>query len=258
MRSLAVVSEVRGKSGLIRLNRPERLNAWDRPMRDEIVRALKQFDADTKLTAIIMTGTGERAFSAGQDLAEAHDFDGKRAEEWIREFEIFYGVIRALTKPIIMALNGTTAGSAFQVALLADIRIAHPEVTMGQPEINSGIASITGPWIMREMLGLSRTTELSLTGRLMNADECYRIGIVHHVVPRDQVLNKAFEIADELGQKAPLAMRLNKAWLRKMTEAGFREAFDAAMLAHRISYDSGEPARMIDLFFAHRSDKSER
>jgi len=159
---------------------------------------------------------------------------------------------------IIMALNGTTAGSAFQVALLADIRIAHPEVTMGQPEINSGIASITGPWIMREMLGLSRTTELSLTGRLMNADECYRIGIVHHVVPRDQVLNKAFEIADELGQKAPLAMRLNKAWLRKMTEAGFREAFDAAMLAHRISYDSGEPARMIDLFFAHRSDKSER
>ena len=81
MRSLAVVSEVRGKSGLVRLNRPERLNAWDRPMRDEIVRALKQFDADTQLTAIIMTGTGERAFSAGQDLAEAHDFDGERAEE---------------------------------------------------------------------------------------------------------------------------------------------------------------------------------
>ena len=253
MASPSLLTEIRGGTGLITLNRPAILNAWDRPMRDGIVAILKEFDADAKLGAIVMTGTGERAFSAGQDLAEAHDFDEDRAEEWIREFETYYDVVRSLTKPFVMALNGLAAGSAFQVALLADIRVAHPGVRMGQPEINSGIASITGPWIMREHLGLSRTVELALTGRLMDADECYRLGLVHHIVPREQVLAKSLEIAAELSAKAPLAMRLNKAWLREMTEAGFRASIDAAIRAHRRSYGSGEPARKIDEFFAQRA-----
>jgi enoyl-CoA hydratase/carnithine racemase len=106
---------------------------------------------------------------------------------------------------------------------------------------------------MREHLGLSRTVELALTGRLMDAAECYQLGLIHHVVPKEQVLAKALEIADELSRKAPLAMRLNKAWLREMTEAGFRASIDAAIRAHRRSYDSGEPARKIDEFFAKRS-----
>ena len=248
-----LLTEIRGTTGLMTLNRPDRLNAWDRPMRDEMVSALERFDADAALGAIVMTGAGERAFSAGQDLAEAHDFDADRAEEWIREFEHYYDVVRSLTKPFVLALNGLAAGSAFQVALLADIRVAHRDVRMGQPEINSGIASITGPWIMREHLGLSRTVELALTGRLMDAAECYQLGLIHHVVPKDEVLPKALEIADDLSRKAPLAMRLNKAWLREMTEAGFRASIDAAIRAHRRSYDSGEPARKIDEFFAQRS-----
>lgn len=255
MAAPTLLTEIRGGTALITLNRPDVLNAWDRPMRDGIVALLKQFDADAKLGAVVMTGAGERAFSAGQDLAEAHDFDEDRAEEWIREFETYYDVVRSLTKPFVLALNGLAAGSAFQVALLADIRVGHPDVRMGQPEINSGIASITGPWIMREHLGLSRTVELALTGRLMDADECHRLGLLHHVVPREQVLAKALEIADELSRKAPLAMRLNKAWLREMTEAGFRASIDAAIRAHRRSYGSGEPARKIDEFFAQRSDK---
>lgn len=104
-------------------------------------------------------------------LAEAHDFDADRAEEWIREFENYYDVVRGLTKALALALNGIAAGSAFQVALLADIRVAHPGVRMGQPEINSG----------------------------------------------------------------------------------FRASIDAAIRAHRRSYASGEPARKIDEFFAHRA-----
>jgi enoyl-CoA hydratase len=247
-----VVVERQGRIGLIRLNKPEKLNAWDRPMRDDIVRTLKAFDGDPQVGAVVMTGTGERAFSAGQDFAEAHDFDEERAETWIREWETFYGTMRRLTKPIIIALNGVAAGSAFQVALLGDIRIGHDQVTMGQPEINSGIASITGPWIMREILGLSRTTELTLTGRMMPMEECHRIGIVHQVVPRDRVLARAFEIGEELAAKAPLAMKLDRAWLADMTEANFKQAIDAAITAHRKSYGSGEPAQKMEEFMAKR------
>lgn len=236
----------------ITLNRPERLNAWHAPMREEIIAALERFDVDSKVRALIMTGAGERAFCAGQDLEEAHDFDEARAELWIKEWERFYSALRNLSKPIVMALNGVAAGSAFQVALLGDVRVGHPGVRMGQPEIDAGIASVTGPWIMREMIGMSRTIELTLTARLMDAEECRGIGLLHHVVPADQVLEKARAIAKELGAKPPVAMRLNKQRFREMTEAGFRDTIEAAIRIHRESYASGEPVRMMEEFFRKR------
>ena len=162
---------------VVRLNKPEKLNAWDRPMRDKLRTLILTANRDPKVKAIVLTGTGERAFCAGQDLAEGKTFDGPRAEEWIEEWRLLYNAIRRFQKPFVMALNGLAAGSAFQVALLGDIRVGHEDSKMGQPEINSGIASVTGPWIMREIIGLARTIDLTLTGRMLEADECYRIGL---------------------------------------------------------------------------------
>ena len=96
--SSAVLIERRGPVGLITLNKPSRLNAWDQAMRDQIVAALRDYDRDAAIGAVVMTGAGERAFSAGQDFAEAHDFDADRAQSWIREWETFYGTLRRLTK----------------------------------------------------------------------------------------------------------------------------------------------------------------
>lgn len=251
----AVLVDRKGRIGIITLNKPRKLNAWDKPMRDAIVAALQTFDAEPEIGAVIMTGAGDRAFSAGQDFAEAHDFDESRAESWVREWETFYATLRRLTKPIVIALNGTAAGSAFQVALLGDIRIGHDEVLMGQPEINSGIASITGPWIMKEILGLSRTVELTLTGRMMAMEEAHRIGIVHHVVPREDVMPKALEIAEDLASKAPLALKLDRAWFADMTEESFRKTIEAAISAHRKAYASGEPAKKMEEFMQKRGHK---
>ncbi|MGD9942559.1 MAG: enoyl-CoA hydratase/isomerase family protein [Burkholderiaceae bacterium] len=255
MKDDSVISEIRSGIGLIRLNRPAKLNAWDRAMRRTIMQELTRFDADEGIGAIVMTGTGDRAFCAGQDFDEAHGFDEDEAEQWIREWGVFYSTIRSLSKPLIAALNGTAAGSAFQVALLTDMRIGHDEVRMGQPEINSGIASITGPWIMKEVLGHARTTDLTLTGRLMDADEAWRIGLLNHIVPREQVLSKSLEIAAELAAKPRVAMRLDKAWLRDMNEPGFKACIEHAIRAHRESYRSGEPIRMMAEFMAKRGHK---
>jgi enoyl-CoA hydratase/carnithine racemase len=245
--------ETDGAIGCITIDRADRLNAWNREMRDAIVDAVRRFGEDAEVGAVIMTGAGSRAFCAGQDLEEAHGFDADRAEVWIREWETYYDALRALPKPFIVALNGTAAGSAFQVALLADIRVAHPGVSLGQPEINSGIASTTGPWLMREMLGLSRTIELTLTGRMMDAEECHRLGLVHHLVPQGEVMAKAREVAGELAAKPPIAMRLNKQRFRAVTEAGFRDAINAGISIQRESYGSGEPARMMEAFFRERA-----
>jgi len=241
--------------GIITLNRPEKLNAWHKPMRDELVDALKNFENNQNIRAIILTGAGDRAFCAGQDLGEAKTFDPDRAEEWIEEWRVVYGLLISLSKPLVAALNGVAAGSGFQVALLTDIRIGHPGVKMGQPEINSGIASITGPWIMKEMLGRSRTIELALTGRMMDAEECYRIGLIHKLVPQEKLMSETFSIARLLASKPPVAMRLTKQRFREVTEKGLEDVLEAAARIHREGYATGEPQAVMKKFLEQRAAK---
>jgi enoyl-CoA hydratase/carnithine racemase len=248
-----ILTETRGSVAIITLNRPEVLNAWHSKMREMLVAALDAVENDAAVRAIIMTGSGDRAFGAGQDLNETKTFDPDRAELWIGEWERLYDRIRSLSKPLVMALNGVAAGSAFQVALLGDFRIAHPGVTMGQPEINAGIASTTGPWIMKEMIGLARTIDLTLSGRMMDAAEAHAIGLINRIVPQEKVMDEALALAGELAEKPPVAMRLNKARFREVTEAGFRDCLAAGVRNQRISYATGEPARMMEQFLATRA-----
>ncbi|KAB0265939.1 enoyl-CoA hydratase/isomerase family protein [Microvirga brassicacearum] len=248
-----VLSEIRGAVGVVTLNRPEVLNAWNAEMRSQLVEAFDAMEANEAVRAVILTGAGDRAFGAGQDLNETKTFDPDRAELWIGEWERLYTRIRSLSKPIVAALNGVAAGSAFQVALLCDIRIGHAGVTMGQPEINSGIASTTGPWIMREIIGLGRTIDLTLTGRMMDADECVRIGVMNRMVPKENVMSEALALASDLATKPPVAMRLNRQRFREVTEAGFRDCLAAGIRNQREAYATGEPARMMEEFLAKRA-----
>ena len=248
-----ILRETRGAVALLTLNRPEVLNAWHRPMRDLLVTRLTEAEGDAAIGAIVLTGAGDRAFGAGQDLNETKTFDPDRAEEWIREWERLYDRLRSLSKPLVMALNGVAAGSAFQVALLGDFRVAHPGVTMGQPEINSGIASTTGPWIMKEMIGFARTVDLTLTGRMMAAEEAERIGLINRIVPKEHVLEESLALAADLAAKPPVAMRLNKARFREVTEATFRDCIAAGIRNQREAYGTGEPARMMERFLAERA-----
>ncbi len=249
-----VLCEPHGDVTVLTLNRPQVLNAWHRPMREQLKAHLDACEADPACRAIILTGAGERAFGAGQDLNETKTFDEDRAEIWIEEWRTLYLRVRTLSKPLVCALNGLAAGSAFQMALLCDIRIGHEGSKMGQPEINSGIASSLGPWIMREMLGLSRTTELVLTGRLMSGEEAHRIGLIHHLVPADQVRDVAMTVARELAAKAPLAMRLDKARLHEITVGGLMDGLDAGVRMQRESYGSGEPGRLMEAFLSRRKE----
>jgi enoyl-CoA hydratase len=237
----------------IALNRPAQLNAWHAPMRAEIKDALEGLNRDEAVRAIIMTGAGDKAFCAGQDLAETKAFKGGgEGVAWLEGWLAFYNAIRRLDKPLIAQLNGVAAGSAFQVAIMCDIRVGHPGVTMGQPEINSAIASTLGPWLMNERLGMSRTIELTLTGRMMPASECHAIGLIHHLVPAGEVRAKSLEIARELAAKPPIAMRLDKQFFREMTEPAFQAAIESGRRIQREAYESGEPQEWMERFFAER------
>lgn len=248
-----VLVETVGAVRKLTLNRPEKLNAWNTEMREQLIAALEAAEADDAVRAIVLTGAGDRAFGAGQDLSESKSFDADRAESWMGEWRRLYNLFRLGSKPVVAALNGIAAGSAFQVSLLCDLRVAHAGVKMGQPEINSGIATVTGSWIMREIIGLARTIDLTLTGRMLEADEAFSFGLISRLVEEDQVQSEALALAQFLAEKPPVAMRLNRQRFAELTQEGFDDAMTSGIRIQREAYASGEPQAMMEKFLAVRA-----
>jgi enoyl-CoA hydratase/carnithine racemase len=222
-----VRSERREGIGVITLDRPEAMNAWDAAMRRRIADLLNAYDREASVRAVVLTGAGERAFGAGQDLRENRPSGGAGIDDWIDDWAAFFGALRGLGKPIIAALNGVAAGSSFQAALMCDLRIGHPGVRMGQPELKNGIPSSMGPWILHACLGPARAAELVMTGRLVPAEEAKSLGLLDRIVPQADVLPEALALAAELGSRPATATRLTKERLRSLTEPGFRDAINS-------------------------------
>lgn len=240
---------------VVTLNRPAKLNAWTQDDRAALTRLLRALEADERVLATVLTGAGD-AWCAGQDLGETAGFDPAdtaTTRSWLDNCEALYDAVRSMSKPVVAALNGVAAGSGFQVALLADVRVAHPGVRLGQPEVVHGIPSITGTWIIREHLGLSRTTELVLTGRLIDGVEAHATGLVHHLVPPEDVLPTALRVARELNTRPRDAFARTKAFLRHLTEPGYRDAFRAARDEHGGAFADGGPQNGMRAFLARRS-----
>ena len=253
----AVLTDVTGGIATVTLNKPWKLNAWDTPMRAEIAEVLRSWNRERRVRAVVITGAGARAFSAGQDLDETEKFQsGSDGANWFQSWRDFYNSIRDLDKPCLAALNGVAAGSAFQAAMLTDVRIGHPGVRMGQAEINAAIPSVTGPMLMLPRIGLSRTVELTLTGRMMDAEECRAIGLIHYLVERpDQVLARTRAVAEMLAAKPAIAMRLSKARFRQVTQPAFEEAFANGGAYQAEAFASGEPQAAMRVFFAERAKR---
>ncbi len=255
MSNAVIITEVTGGIGTVTLNKPWKLNAWDTPMRAEISAVLNGWNSDPAVKAIILTGAGERAFCAGQDLEETEKFQsGSEGANWFQSWQDFYNAIRGLDKPCLAALNGVAAGSAFQAVMLTDARVGHPGVRMGQPEIDAGIPSVTGPMLMLPRIGLARTMELTLTGRMMEAAEAASIGLINYLVPRpEDVMPKTREIAALMASKPVMAFRLNKQRFRQVTQEAFDEAFRNGGKIQAEAYASGEPQETMRRFFAERA-----
>jgi len=255
MSHAVITTEVTGGIGTVTLNKPWKLNAWDTPMRAKITTVLNDWNSDPAVKAVIMTGAGELAFCAGQDLEETEKFQsGSEGANWFQSWQDFYNAIRGLDKPCLAALNGVAAGSAFQAVMLTDVRVGHAGVRMGQPEINAGIPSVTGPMLMLPRIGLARTMELTLTGRMMDAEEAASIGLINYLVARpEEVMPKTREVAELMASKPVAAFRLNKQRFRQVTQEAFDEAFRNGGKIQAEAYASGEPQETMRRFFAERA-----
>ena len=233
---------------ILTLSREKTLNAWTSKMRKQICKVFAELKKKKHIKAIIITGSGKKAFCSGQDLNEIKNFKSKNVNQWINEFKQVYTAIRSAEIPVIAAINGVAAGSGFQLALLTDIRVSHSKARFGQVEINSGVVSIIGPWIIEKVLGMSKTIELCLTGQLIDGKEAKKNGIVHYLTERDKVMSMSLKIARQLSDKPEKAMKLTKKRIWEMFKEDMNNVFEKAKIYHTESFNSGEPQKKSKYF----------
>jgi enoyl-CoA hydratase len=225
-----IIAEKSGGIGLITINREEVRNAIDPPTYGEIIEAMTAFEADDEVGVIIITGAGDKSFAAGSDIRQIRErtlLDGLAAPP-----QRHLAKIEDIEKPIIAAINGFALGGGCELSMACDIRIASDRAKMGQPEVNLGIMpGAGGTQRLINLVGLGKAKELILTGDIIDAREAERIGLVNKVVPHEELMAAAREMAGRILEKGPLAIRLAKMTMN----AGVKGGQAAAMLVERFA-----------------------
>ena len=217
-----VITEVHGKVGLIRINRPEAMNALNNDVVDGISAAIDRFEADDNIGCMVLTGN-EKAFAAGADIGAMKDFDYMHAyktdfitRNWER--------LRTARKPVIAAVAGFALGGGCETAMACDMIFAADTAKFGQPEIKLGIIpGAGGTQRLPRAVGKAKAMDLCLTGRMMDAAEAERAGLVARVVPADQLLDEVLKAAAVIaGYSLPVVMMakesVNRAFESSLTE----------------------------------------
>ena len=218
----SIIVETEDEIALIRLNRPEALNALNGKLLSELAHALTDADANDKVRCIVITGS-EKAFAAGADIKEMSE---KSFVDVFTEdlFTTPTEAIIRVRKPIIAAVSGYALGGGCELAMMCDFIIAAENAKFGQPEINLGVvAGIGGTQRLTRAVGKSKAMDMNLTGRFMDAAEAERSGLVSRVVPTPKLIPEALGAARKIAEKSQIAVRVVKEAVNRSFETTLRE-----------------------------------
>jgi len=220
-----ILTEIRGKVGLVTLNRPQAMNAFNSTMLTELFDALEAFDNDENVGAMVVTGN-EKAFAAGADIkemAEASPFEmitQGRVEKWDR--------IRGIKKVVIAAVSGWALGGGCEFAISCDMIVASESAKFGQPEITIGvIPGAGGTQRLARLLGKQLAMEMVINNRTLTVAEALQFGLVNRVVPITGYLDAAIAFAEEIASRAPMAVRMAKDSVNAAFETTLTEGLKA-------------------------------
>ena len=225
-----ITTETEGAVTIVTLNRPEALNALSSKVLDDLIGAFEAYQADDSQRCAIITGAGDKAFAAGADIKEMSD--KAAADFYLQDFFAKWTshIVEATRKPWIAAVNGFALGGGCELAMMADFIIASDKAKFGQPEIKLGVApGMGGSQRLTRAVGKAKAMEMCLTGRMMDAAEAERSGLVARVVPHDELMTEAKKTAAAIAAMPPMAAMVNK----EMVNAAYETTLTQGVLHER-------------------------
>lgn len=202
-----VILEKDGNIGILYINRPKAMNALNIATIQEIGQAIDEVKMDGEIKALIVTGSGDKAFVAGADIIGFMGLSPEQTRYYTDEGEQIFRKLDALSKPVIAAVNGFALGGGCELAMACDIRLASEGAVFGLPEVSLGvIPGYGGTQRLPRLIGEGRAKELTFTAGVIDATEAYRIGLVNHVYPLAELMDEAKKLAKKIMKNAPLSV----------------------------------------------------
>jgi len=229
-----VLYEKKGPIAYVTLNRPKVMNALNKATIVELKAAFEDARDDSSVRGVILTGAGDKAFAAGADVSEVINDTALQAEESARLGQAVTLLIENLGKPVVAAVNGFALGGGCELAMACTIRIASEPAKFGQPEVKLGIMpGFGGSQRLPRLVGKGRALQIILSGKSIDAQEAYRIGLVNEIIPNTNLIARAEAILNEIGANAPMGVRFSIDAVNKGVDASLEEGLriEAALFA---------------------------
>lgn len=214
--------EQRGAIAVITMNRPEKLNACNTFMYKELTSLLSTIDQDREIRAIIMTGSGDRAFSAGADLDELNFANLRESSDYIKIDATAFRAIENVRQPVIAAVNGLAIGYGCKIAIISDITVASEKARFSLPGATFGAVHMIMLGRAREVMGRKRLAEMLMTGKMIDAVTAQEYGIVNHLVPQENVLAEALKIANQIAACPPISIEVIRRMMHRGNDDDYR------------------------------------
>ena len=247
-----IIVETREHVGLITLNRPKALNALNAALMRELGEALLKFDADETIGAIVITGS-DKAFAAGADIKEmqSKSFVDAYKEDFITaEWE----TVTRVRKPVIAAVAGYALGGGCELAMMCDFILAADTAKFGQPEINLGVMpGAGGTQRLTRFVGKSKSMEMNLTGRFMDAEEAERSGLVSRIIPADELIDEAVATASKIAEKGAIAAMATKEAVNRAYETTLSEGVRFERRLFHALFSTADQAEGMEAFIDKRT-----
>ncbi len=240
----------------ITLNRPEKYNAQNQELRNEVVTALEDARTDDDVLVIVLTGAGDKAFSAGADISNFLEWTAISVIASNKAARRPYNFIREIPKPIIAMVNGLALGGGCELAMSCDMIIASENARFGQPEISVGvIPGGTGTQILPRLVGEKKAREMIFTGDPISAEEALRWGLVNKVVPADKLRETVEEIIKKLKSKSPAIMKFAKLAVNKSLETPLSVGIESEADYFAMCFGTEDQKEGAKAFFEKRPPK---
>src|SRR5271169_2958306 len=219
-----ILYEKKGPIAYVTLNRPKVLNAPSQEVFSELKAAFEDARDEANVRSVILTGSGDKAFAAGADIAEMSSYTAAQGEEATRHAQGVTELIENLGKPVIAAVNGVALGGGCELAMACTFRIASETAKFGQPEVKIGIMpGAGGTQRLPRLVGKGRALQLILSGEIISAQEAYRIGLVNEVVTSANLIARAEAIINQISANAPLGIKYSIEAVNKGLDASVSE-----------------------------------